>query len=495
MSVVIPMYSPVKNLLFGSFPFWHDSAWGLLIGLENLEKIRLIGYEGGIPGVFYGPHWFWLIGLVQTFSKNPIVIATFTLFIPYFGVVPFLLWKNRRLFGESVTILLWLAFILTLRSNVLNLWQIHLTPVVFLAAIITIINLDREKTTFMEFVKVAFIGICSSLLINLNGIFGWVMFFAISIYLLSFHFIFVWQIDRKSVLHSLRIITIFFLGFLISHLPIIIFEARHNFIQTKAMIYVLKQSFLYNSAIVGRLGLTDWQIVKEFFLIPIVLLNLPKSSFEIFWTLAGLSLFIFSVKHVFKLGVQQKKLLSFLVFSSALLLLAYTNSKNPIWAYHFIGGEVIFLLLIGLLASRLHILYLLLGVWIVWVSFFTTSKNLLDKGIDPLMIDTLAAKKYVVESIYQDAGGRSFSAYAYSPSLYTFDYDYLFRWLGKERYGLEPRFGSDLVYLIIPSAKQAIKADFVNYKTPQKSYKGEVEWYFPSGVYVIKRSLRTVKEN
>src|SRR3989344_3903933 len=74
-----PIFFPLRSLISGSIPHWFDSAWGLLIALENHEKLRLVGYPGGIPGIFYGPQWYWLIALVQLFNKNPAVITAIIL--------------------------------------------------------------------------------------------------------------------------------------------------------------------------------------------------------------------------------------------------------------------------------------------------------------------------------------------------------------------------------------------------------------------------------
>jgi hypothetical protein len=89
---------------------------------------------------------------------------------------------------------------------------------------------------------------------------------------------------------------------------------------------------------------------------------------------------------------------------------------------------------------------------------------------------------------------KKFNRLAYDAAIYTFDYDYLFKWLGP-KYGFTPAvneisYPANPIYLIIQDKKPSVRADFVNYKTPNKEYKTVKQWESPDGTLIIKRVIK-----
>ena len=78
------LFLSLRSVLWGGIPFWSDPARDLLLAWDNLHKISLIGPPGGIPGVFYGPYWLWILSLIQYVSLDPRVVTLTALLIPYF---------------------------------------------------------------------------------------------------------------------------------------------------------------------------------------------------------------------------------------------------------------------------------------------------------------------------------------------------------------------------------------------------------------------------
>ena len=486
-----PIFFPLRSLISGSIPHWFDSAWGLLIALENHEKLRLVGYPGGIPGIFYGPQWYWLIALVQLFNKNPAVITAIILFVPYFTILPFLFYKFKSMLSPLIVALLWLAYIQKYQANSVHLWHIHLAPVIFLAIIYLLITTNWKKAKRGDAFKIFLTGFLTSSLVFIHMSFGSIMFLATSVYIGLQLLEIVWRVKQKPLafLVATRLLGIFVLGFVISSSPFIIFELRHNFMQIKTITYVLTQSFIYNSAVVGQVGLSPTLIWNTFVSLPTTLLQIPKQLTLAWWLFVFFALGLSLGQNKLHFSLIQKRLLLFSFISSSLLLLSYTSSKNPIWVYHFLGAEMIFVLLLGLLALKSQIFKIFLLLWISWISLSSFISIFTVSGADPLTFESLAAKRFIVESIYKDARDRPFAAFAYSSAIYTFDYDYLFKWLGRDVYHFEPKPTTDepLVYLIIPPVPEAIKVDFINYKTPPAQYQTEKEWQIPNGTNVIKR--------
>ena len=102
---ILPFLASLKDILTGIIPFWYDPARDFLLALENLKKPTLLGPPTGIPGIFYGPYWIWLISIGMIFSKNPRFIVFLIQTLPYFTIFPLVLYKLTKHLGEKVFLL------------------------------------------------------------------------------------------------------------------------------------------------------------------------------------------------------------------------------------------------------------------------------------------------------------------------------------------------------------------------------------------------------
>src|SRR3989344_5586868 len=93
LSILLPFFLFLNNIINGSIPFWFDPARDLLMALDNLKKPTLIGPPSGIPGIFYGPYWIWMASFSLIFSKDPRFTAVLVSFLPYFTVFPYILFR------------------------------------------------------------------------------------------------------------------------------------------------------------------------------------------------------------------------------------------------------------------------------------------------------------------------------------------------------------------------------------------------------------------
>ena len=91
--------------------------------------------------------------------------------------------------------------------------------------------------------------------------------------------------------------------------------------------------------------------------------------------------------------------------------------------------------------------------------------------------------------IYNDAGNKSFSYSAYNPAIYTYEYDYIFKWLKNEKYQSSQLNNNEtnLIYLIVPKISAKDTSSFISYKTPSKDYKSAKIWKMDNGISVYKR--------
>lgn len=450
--VILTAISPLRSVVLGGIPFWHDIGRDLLLAWDNLHKITLIGPPGGIPGIFYGPYWIWLLSLPIVFTRDPRLVTIFAITLPYFVIFPLLLWKMRPIFGTVVIFTLWALFIFSFEAYATFLWSPYPAALIFLL----LAYLVRQNK------HPIIIGIVSGLVYNFNFSFGITVILATTIYQLLF--------NRRFFLRYL-------LGLFLVFSPVILFELRHGFTQTRAFSDTFIKSALYNSAVVGQVGIPKDEILSKIFA-------------------AGGSIFRLSESLSIRLGfllaiwvVWQKlfkdRLMVFLLICLFALLAIYLSTKNPIWPYHFIGVETIFLLIFGLALTKSRLLKIAAGIF----AFVLMVQSAVNFARSPfpnyLSVPSLVSKETIVRTVLADAGGDPFSVQPYSPAIYTYDYDYLFRWLGHKN---QP---SKVTYLIIPETDESHRLDFIHYKTPEASFLTIWEKTMPDGTVVLKRSQKS----
>lgn len=499
--ILYPSLLLLINILNGSLPFWYDPARDLLLAQDNLKKPTLIGPPTGIPGVFYGPYWIWIISLGLVFSKDPRFITFLINFLPYLTIFPYILYKLTPLLSKKIVIILWLLFIFAFRRYTNFLWNPHLAPLLFLILIYLLnsLSIKNRNVHNRTLIKAFSTGIVSGLLLNFHISFGLGILIATLIYLLYLSANSLLKITNnkqklfKPFLYHLSIQFLFILGIFFTLLPYILFETRHDFLQSRALIKVISNSYLYNSASVGQTGLNTIDILHHFFIKPPSEMFLIKPAYipAIYIIIILFIIYRFSKKRI-SFTENEKKILIYLTTCTLVLLTLFISSKNPVWEYHFVGVEIILMLSVGLVIKKwglLNKLCLIITVFVVLTNFlnFLTSYS----HANPLSIPSLASKRYIVEKIYSDSQNQPFSVFIYSPSIYTYDFDYLFNWLGETRHQQLPQKDlqkAQFIYLIIPPTSTSVKQDFINWKTPREKYTTVANWIVPDGTEIVKRT-------
>lgn len=492
--IIVPFIITIRSVLSGTTPFWFDPARDFLAAWENLNKPTLIGPPTGIPGVFYGPYWIWLISLCLIVSKDPRFVTLLLLTIPYFTLFPLLLYKLGKSFKYSSLIIFWGIFIITYPNYATHLWNPHLAPLIYLTFMYLLLTTDLENHPKRAAFSLILLGITNGLMMNFHMSFGIAVLIALFIYIaaitVSLYRKIKYQDITRRILRLIKNCLFLISGLITAYLPTIIFEFRHGFHQLSAFIYTLKQGFLYQSAVVGQTGMSDVEIVKTVIYSPLSFFKLSASYSNLILALIIFLCLYFTIFRKWQLDLIEKKLLLILTLQTISILFVYTQSKNPVFIYHFIGIEILGLFFLAFWWNKLLLVRIVLSVWFA-IQLGSYAAQLWQKSTtDPLSLPSLQTKKYIAETIYRDSENQPFAVFAYSPSIYTYDFDYLFKWLGQDVYGRLPEnqlTGSHPVYLIIPKTDEAIKLDFINYRTPNVTYRSEKVWNIPDGSIIIKR--------
>lgn len=482
-SIIFPIILSLQNILSDTMAFWFDPARDFLLALNNLKKPTLIGQPTGIPGLFYGPYWIWLISFGLLFSWDPRIVTVLILTIPYLTFFPYLLYRLRSKYEETDWCFLWLLFYFAFSTYANSLWNLHPAPLILLFLIYLIINVDFSKLNKPNLIRLFILGVVSGLLINFHFSLGLAILFSTFIFLVMKAVKFRFQI--KSFFSFLA-------GLLFSFSPFLLFEFRHGFNQIKTLVKTFTDAVFYNTSAVGQVGFSKDKITQVFFERFFKLINLQISYKILFYLLIILGLYLFykSIKREIYFTKSEGSFFLFLVLSGGSILALYLTSKNPVWEYHFIGVEVLFLLFLGLIIRKILLIRFLFMIWVIILIIMNVYRVIAQPKASPYSLSSLQTKKYVVDTIYQDAGKKPFTIFAYSPSIYTYDYDYIFKWFAEKKYFYLPnreKIGDQPVYLIIPKVEEPIKEDFINYKTPSNIYKTDKAWDIDDGTTIIKR--------
>lgn len=487
LSVLLLFYL-VRKVLIGDIPFWYDPARDLLSAWGNLSKPTLIGPTSGIPGVFYGPYWIWLLSFGMLFSPDPRIITFITAFIPYVVIFPGALLLSG-VFERKNAFVIWILFLLSFNTYVVSLWNPNPAPLLFLIYLLLLYKMPFNRQKLTAYLLWVVCGFTLGILLNFHLSLGIGVLFGTGVYLLL---TFARNLLRRkkshifSVLHFFLKIVLFVLGFVMAFGPFLVFEIRHQFIQTKTLLY----TFSHYGGNIHLSGLTKAEIVTSFFQRAGILLHLPTIVAIVLLIAFGVY-FFYQQKRREQFMDQDKKFLTIIFVLSLGVLFIYLTARNPVWSYHFIAVEILFFLFIGFLMEKIQFFRFVVYVWIFLLLLQFTFFLPRSFSTDPKALSgDLAAEIVVTKHIARDAGQERYTVYSYSPSIYMYDYAYLFHWLENKNFSYDPgkieRQG--IVYLIFPPhVKQALSENFIHFHTPRAMYKTTNIWTISDGSIIIRR--------
>jgi hypothetical protein len=486
-AVFFPGLIAVKILRDGSFPFWYDPARDLLLGLDNHSKISLIGPPSGIPGIFYGPYWIWILSLALFISKDPRIIIFLVLIIPYFIGIPFILFKLSKYFTKLSILSGWVLFVFSFGIGYsTSAWNPHLAPVLLVFMLYFFLNTEIVHPKRSDYVKCLILGGLLGFILNFHislgiGLLVGIVFYAVIQFIRYHH-------TEKSFFTYCRKNAIFFICFLIGlfivFIPFLIFELRHGFQQIQTIFTTLTA----RGSVVNVRGLSDEAILFEFAkrLASFLFLPLPTVGVVMLFLI-----FLLIIK-IREFTEKEKSFLILLMFLIIGILAVYLSSKNPVWDYHLRGTEIIFLFFLLLMGkfSVIRYSFFLWAIIVVVINVFGFTQSL---SQNPLLLPGFASKAKAAQLIIDDAKDKEYLVFAYNESIYTYEYAYLFKWLADKNVPFDPGNNPknmDLVYLIIPPIKDELKADFINFRTKNEIYKTTSTWRIPDGTVIIRREYK-----
>lgn len=485
-ALLLPSIIIIIHLYQNNLNFWYDPARDLLAAWDNLSKPTLIGPTSGIPGVFYGPYWIWLLSLGLFFSKNPLLVTFVTATIPYLIILPLFWFRSTKLFDKTSLIIGWLLFMLsTGMTYATELWNPYPAPLLTIVLFFFILVSHLETISRKSIITMFLAGFFLGLVINFHLSFGIALLLGIILFYFfdSIIALIATKAKQKHETFKTRLVYLVTIvsGLFVAFIPTLLFEARHGFHQMQTLL----ATFTKFGAVVAVKGLGKDAIFTEFLNSMGKLLHVPTFvAGAVFLVLLGLIFYKFYKNQTKNYQLDRVLLLSLSVLLGTALI--YFTAKNPIWTYHFIGVEIPCLFFIIYIATKFSVLRKILVIWtgvVVILSLNSFWNTIHHKQT------YFSQQQEIVKTIASDANNADYTVYAYSPSIYIYEYSYLFRWLVNKNVPYDPgaiKQSSGIVYLILPPKKDALIMDFVHFRTPEAYYKNVKIWHTSGGVTIAK---------
>jgi hypothetical protein len=443
IALLLGSYLRLIGVFTKSFAFTYDVGRDLLAlaSIVDVHKLILIGATTGIPGVFYGPWWYYLLSpFYFIFRGDPSGIA---LVMSVIGIISIVLaYVFGKKIGDSflgLSLLLLFASSQVLVSLSAQIWNPNIAPLFVILTLFTLFKIFKLKDK-VSLKYYLLLGLLLSLNIDIEILWG--MLFTAGT-LLSLVLVLKKKINVKGIL-------LLFLGALIVALPRIIFELRHSFIMTKSFFNFL---FTKNPEDPSSIPVLFLNRVDVFF-------NQFTYSLSSENVLLGIIILFFVV---FTIIVNYKKspelIKNFILYCTTVIsvfFIATVFFKHAIWPHYLVGLPVLFILLFSLslyiLKKRINNNYLF---YFVISILFLINLNLpgFVKSIrEPVFTGDASVYRNqveVIDYVYSQNKNKDFKYVVYTPPLYDYTYQYLFKWYGKQKYNYVPKEQANIAYFII----------------------------------------------
>ncbi len=441
--ILIGVFLRFPGVFTNSFAFTYDVGRDML-AIWNIvynHKIILIGATTGIPGVFYGPWWYYmLVPFFVLFGGSPQGIAFILSIVGILSI--FLSYYVGKRIGNSF-LGLSMALLTSMSPAMISLssqiWNPNIAPFFVL---LTILVLERIYTLKNKAKLTYFFVLGILLALNIDIEILWGILFSLGI--LTSLFI----VLRKKL--EVKKIVFIVLGALIVILPRIIFELRHSFIMTKSFI-----AFFSAKTLEDKLDLYHF-LENRFF---IHLDEFGKSFLQInnYLTIFLLLFIVVSVFLFYKKAPQIVK--DFILTSLTVLLFFYIGSlifTHALWPHYFVGLPVVYILLLSislfLLSKKIGNNILAAFILVILFVININSLEIPQRFNKPLWEGNASVYRNqleVIDYIYAQANGKPFKYVAYTPPVFDYTYQYLFKWYGPKKYKYLPSIKSNLAFFII----------------------------------------------
>jgi hypothetical protein len=407
--IVYGVYLFSLHLLSGDLLFHTDIARDFLLIQDIVvnHKLTLIGPRaGGIPGVFFGPLWLYLnIPAFFIGHGNPIVIGIFWLILMVVSLL-ITFYVTKKIFGTGVGIFATAIFIYTMLFLAPGFTQ-SFAPILFSPLLIYTIYLFIEKKSIRYLCWAAFL---SGLLIQFQPAFGSLMLF------ITFVISLVILLIRKQIRYQL----VWFVA-LIPLSTYIVFELRHNFLETIALYNFI---FHHNSSDFTQITYPEVAHNRlDGFLDSLNLISINTPLVNTIFVL--INAVVLGLWYIAKKSAQRTFVLLIYLYFFGFWALTFLF-KGTVWNYYYWGLYPILSIALATLALRIDkklflALFFVLMIFMIKNGYQTVmvwQNQILGKDTSSWIVNL-----EVADYIFHDAN-QNFGYYVYSPDDFGYSKKY-----------------------------------------------------------------------
>lgn len=452
--------------------FYYDQGRDALTiwNLWHKWDFFLIGPTTGIAGIFRAPYYYYLIAPFYLLGKgNPVWPSVFLSLTTI--AASFLMYLlGVKIHGKTAGLIA--AFISSISFNIVmaSRWLSNPTPMLLASVLLIWFMLMVSEGRRWAWVGIA---ATAGLSIFSFGSSGEVFYF------LTIAIFAVWQ---KKNLPNKKIFFVSAFAFLLTILPLIIFDWNNHFLITENV----KKFFVEDRSFRGISWMVAQDKVKLYWDVFAKLIFHGLWEKQKFFFGGAFLLIVFFLNKLVKLkGV---KILLLLIGTALIGLIFFQGNEGNFYDYYLTGYFLPFLLLfsIGLAEifkswwGKIFVIYFL---YMFTLNNFYPLQFKLTDNVDGQGSIALKSELQAVNWVYEDAGSKEFNVDVYVPPVIPYAYDYLFLWRNnsKKVEDLQP-----LLYTIYEN----VSSDNLDAWLARQKGIGRVEEEVRFGGVVVQRRTR-----
>lgn len=403
--------------------FYYDQGRDALViwDLIHNGKWFLIGPTTGLAGIFRGPYYYYLIAPFYLIGRgNPVYPSVF-LSLTTVTAIGFIYYLGFRIQGRMAGLIAAAVASFSFYIVIASKWLSNPTPMLLLSMVLV---WGMLKVTDGKKWGWSVIAACAGLSLFNFGSAGELFYFPA---------IFVFAIWQRKNWPDLKNFLLSMFLFIMTFAPLVVFDLKHEHILWNNIYktFVAEKSFILPTKYL-------WEIRTPFYydVFTNKLFDSRGIREQVVMGIVALWLFI-SLSKFFK---NKGYLILFLLLISPIVgLYFYQGNETVLYDYYLTGYYLIFILLFSCVLGdiwrfklgKLFVLYF-------FYLFLTSNLSILiprltDKAVGPGSLDFINQKQ-AIDWIYKDAGTHDFNVDEYVPPVIPYAYNYLFMWLGTEKY-------------------------------------------------------------
>lgn len=404
--------------------FYYDQGRDALViwDLIHKGKLFLIGPTTGLPGIFRGPYYYYLIAPFYWLGNgNPVWPAVFLIFTAVAAIwLLFVVGKNIQGTTAGVFAAVMASFSFYIVGA--SVWLSNPTPMLVLSMILVWAMIQVTQKKKWGWPVIALVSGLSLFNFGSSGEFFY--FPALAIFL-------IWQWKNRPDLKNLILSVLLFT---LTFAPLVLFDFKHD--------HILLNNFLGTFGVgSGSFKFPDLNfIVQRTFAYYDIFTNkifINKNSLNVF-SLAAVGISFLLLLPRFLKNNKIKTVLLILI-TPVLGLYFYQGNYGILYDYYLTGYYLIFILLLAIVLGEIwkfKIGKFFVGFFLIL--FLTNNlplvKSKISDGCDGPQSICFINQEQAIDWIYKDAGSREFNVDEYVPPVIPYAYNYLFTWLGTTKY-------------------------------------------------------------